>query len=87
MKMKKEFNLKKSEIKKAEAFANKHLGKTDCKVTGWFTNGKIDDVTGFMKVKCEICSNNMNDREECDVDLSICTWDRRRSYAFFCYEY
>lgn len=68
-----------SEIRKAERLANKVTGKTDCRVTGYYTDNKKDDF-GFITVKCEICSNNMEDRED-DVILSICTWDRRRTFA------
>lgn len=77
--MKKEFNLKKSEIKKAEAFANKRTGKTDCRVTGYFVKN-IDKDLGFKEIQLEICSNNMEDRED-DVILQVCMWDRRRSFV------
>lgn len=72
--------LMKSEIKKAERFANKATGRKDCRVTGFFTDNKENDF-GFITVKCEICSNDMEDRED-DVNLSVCTWDRRRTFAW-----
>lgn len=70
--------LLKSEIKKAERYANKVTGKTDCKVTGFFTNNK-EDRFGFITVNCEICSNNM-ETPEGYVKLLVCTWDRRRTF-------
>lgn len=72
-------NLLKSEIKKAEAYANKFLGVNDCKVTGW--SGKIvPDEMGWVIIKCEIC-HNYEVRAEIDVTLYVPLWDRRRTYA------
>lgn len=79
MKKMKEFNtLKKSEIKKAEKMANKLNGRTDCKVTAYGYNGA--DEYGFARVFCEICYN-YEERADEDVQLEICLWDRRRSWA------
>ena len=68
-----------SEIKKAERLANKVTGKTDCRVTNCYTDNKKDN-SGFIKVMCEICSNNMEDPEGY-VRLFVCTWNRRRTFA------
>lgn len=48
-------NLTRGEIKKAEAIANKHFGRKDCKVTGY--SAKCSSVDGFWDVQCEICFN------------------------------
>lgn len=71
-------NLKVSEIKKAESYANKASGKKDCRVTAWYTDSKNE--FGFYQVRCEICSNNMNEREN-DVIIEVCMNDRRRSFC------
>lgn len=68
--------LKPSEIKKVERFAQKRDGK-DSRLTG-YGYSRIPDPLGFIKVKCEICSNNMQDREE-DVILYVFMPDRRKS--------
>lgn len=72
------FELKPSEIRKVEKFANKLSGKKDCRITGYFHSGK-DDME-FVTVKCEICSNDMSERED-DVYLEAFLLDRRRSFA------
>lgn len=74
-------NLKVSEIKKAERFANKNTGKKDCKVTAWYTISK-DDKFGFYQIGCEICSNNMTDRED-DVIIEVFMKDRRMSFCHY----
>lgn len=74
----KEFTLLKSEIKKAERCAL-NRDYTPSKVTGWSCDMKEDDL-GFLTVKCEMCSNNYNTREE-DVTLFVYMPDRRRSFA------
>ena len=72
-------NLKKSEIKKAETFANKFLGTDDCKVTGW--GGCIEPADmGWVTIRCEIC-HNYDERADIDVILNIPLWDRRRTFA------
>lgn len=72
------FELKRSEIKKAEKLANKVTGKKECRVTG-YSLGKEDDL-GYAAVRCEICSNDMSEREP-DIYISACMWDRRKSFA------
>lgn len=78
MKYKKFETLMKSEIKKAEAAANKFYGRTDCKVTGY--SSKPSEVNGFQDVLCEICFN-YEERADHDVFIAVCLWDRRRSFA------
>lgn len=82
--MKKFENLLKSEIRKAEAAANKATGRTDCKVTGYFARETrpfdFDPDAVFMDVRCEICYN-YETRADVDVMLSIPMFDRRRSFA------
>lgn len=70
--------LKKSEIKKAEAAANKYCGRKDCKVTAW--SAKRSEVESFYNVTCEICFN-YEKRANFDVVVSACMWDRRKSWA------
>lgn len=76
--MKKFENLMRSEIKKAEAFATKLNGKST-RMTGWFFDGSVDEL-GFADIRCEMCSNNMNDRED-DVIVHVFMHDRRRSFV------
>lgn len=76
--MKKFEGLLKSEIKKAEAAANKFFGCNDCKVTGYFHNGA--DEWGNVTVICEICFN-YEERADHDVAVSVIGMDRRRSFA------
>lgn len=68
-----------SEIKKAERCANKALKADNCKVTGYYHDGKIDEL-GFVLVKCEIC-HDYEERATVDVELNIFMPDRRRSWA------
>ena len=75
----KDFNLMKSEIKKAERFANKVTGKTNCKVTEYYTNNKKNN-SGFIKVKCRIFSNN-GKIPEGYITLLVCTRDRRKTFV------
>lgn len=75
----KEFNgLLKSEIKKAEAAANKFYGRKDCKVTscGW---GEVDGL-GNVTVSCEICFGYEEPADH-SVIVSVIGMDRRRSFA------
>lgn len=58
--MKKFEGLLKSEITTINKFAQKRDGK-DSKISGYSYSG--EDEFGFVKVKCEICSNNGKDRE------------------------
>lgn len=73
-----EFNLMRSEIKKAERFAKKRDGK-DSRVTGYSCRA-VPDELGFVDVRCEICSEDMSVREE-DVVLCVFMPDRRRSFV------
>ena len=68
-----------SEIKKAERCANKALKADNCKVTGYYHDGKIDEL-GVVLVKCEIC-HDYEERATVDVELNIFMPDRRRSWA------
>lgn len=75
--MKKFEGLLRSEIKKVEKFAQKRDGK-DSRLTGYYYNETPDEF-GFVTVKCEICSNDMRDRER-DVTIFVYIPDRRRSF-------
>lgn len=70
--------LLKSEIKKINKFVQKRDNK-DSRITGYGYNSTPDEL-GFIEVKCEICSNNMNDREE-DIIFEVFMPDRRRSFV------
>lgn len=59
--MKKFDGLLKSEIKRVEKFAQKRDGK-DSRLTGYGYH-ETEGTIGFITVKCEICSNDMRDRE------------------------
>lgn len=72
-------NLMKSEIKKAESYANKVTGKTDCKVTEYYTDNK-ENKAGFIKVICRLRSDN-GKTSEGYVKLLVCTWDRRKTFV------
>ena len=79
--MKKEFKgLLKSEIKKAEAAANKYSGRKDCKVTGYSAIKSNIDCGTWYDVKCEICFD-YEERAYFDVNLYVFMDDRRRSWA------
>lgn len=71
--------LLKSEIKKAVKKANEANMCNDCTVTGYYTDGKIDEF-GFLKVECEIC-HNYESRAKHDVILEVFMPDRRSSFA------
>ena len=73
-------SMKKSEIKKAEAAANKFFGRKDCKVTGYSAKLSTTDAGTWYDVTCEICFN-YEERAECDVVVSAFMDDRRRSFA------
>lgn len=74
----KEFKeLLKSEIKKINAYVRKR-DNTDSQITGYSYSG-VDEM-GFVEVKCEICSNNMNDRMD-DITFMVFMPDRRRSFV------
>lgn len=79
--------LLKSEIKKAEKAANKALGVTDCKVTGYSSRVTrpvdFDPEYVVVEVECEICHSYEN-RAEVDVHLSIPMYDRRKTDAIAC---
>lgn len=77
--------LRAGEIKKIERFVQKRDGR-DSHVTGYGYNS-VPDEMGFVKVRCEICSNDMEIRER-DVIMYIYVPDRRRSFictALSCY--
>lgn len=75
--MKKFEGLLRSEIKKVEKFAQKRDGK-DSRLTGYGYH-ETEGAMGFIAVKCEICSNDMRDRER-DVTIFVYVPDRRRSF-------
>lgn len=66
-----------SEIKKAERLACKLTGKTDCKVSGYFTAGAKGD---FQTFECEILSDGCKERE-LNIYIEAFIPDRRRSWA------
>lgn len=77
--MKKFDGLLRSEIKKVEKFAQKRDGK-DSRLTGYgCCYHETEGAIGFITVKCEICSNDMRDRER-DVTLFVYVPDRRKSF-------
>ena len=82
--MKKFERLLKSEIKKAEAAANKATGTKNCKVTGYswkvVNPFDFDQNAEFVEVICEIC-HDYERRADVDVRLDIPMIDRRRSTA------
>lgn len=69
--------LLRSEIKKVESFAKKR-DRRDSRITGYGYH-EAKDAEGFLVVKCEICSNDMKDRED-DVSIFVYIPDRRRSF-------
>lgn len=71
--------MKKSEIKKAEAAANKYFDRKDCKVTGYFA--KRAEVGNYYDVQCEICFGYDGPRAPHDVLVAAFMLDRRRSFA------
>lgn len=75
--MKKFDGLLKSEIKKVEKFAQKRDGK-DSRLTGYGYH-ETEGASSYITVKCEICSNDMRDRER-DVVVFVYVPDRRRSF-------
>lgn len=66
-----------SEIKKAERLARKLTGKHDCKVSGYFTSGALNE---FQTFECEILSNGGEDRE-LNIYIEAFIPDRRRSWV------
>ena len=79
--MKKFETLLKSEIKKAEAAANRFYGRKDCKVTGYSAKRSSIEYGTWYKVRCEICFGYDGDRADNDVTLYVFMDDRRRSFA------
>ena len=75
--MKKFEGLLRSEIKKVEKFAQKRDGR-DSRLTGYGYH-QTEGARDYITVKCEICSNDMRDRER-DVVLFVYVPDRRRSF-------
>lgn len=73
----KEFNLMKSEIKKAERFAAKESGVT-CFLAAWGYDG-VDDL-GWADVLCEM-DGIKNGEYVNTIHLCVCMSDRRRSYV------
>lgn len=67
---------KRGEIRKAERLACKLTGKMDCRVTGYYTEGANGD---FQTFQCEICSNDMEDRED---DIYGIVLDKERLNAY-----
>ena len=76
--MKKFESLLKSEVKKIEKFAQKRDGK-DSRITGYSAKSTPNEW-GFVDVYCEICSNDMTEREA-DVHFIVYMNDRRRSFV------
>lgn len=70
-------NLLRSEVRRVERFAQRRDGK-DSRLTGYSSSTCVDDM-GFVKVRCEICSNDMTNRED-DVVMYVFLPDRRRSF-------
>lgn len=75
--------MKKSEIKKAEAAANRYFGRKDCKVTGYFARPALDSTPGleWYDIECEICFGYGGERAPHDVLVFAAMYDRRRSFA------
>ena len=65
------------ELAKVERFAQKRDG-TDSRVTGYSYKVTPDECR-FVTVTCEICSHDMEQRED-DVVLCVFMPDRRRSF-------
>lgn len=82
--MKKFEGLLKSEIRRAEAAANKATGTKNCKVTGysWKIVRPFDFAPNveFVEAVCEIC-HDYDCRADVDVRIDIPISDRRRSSA------
>lgn len=76
--MKKFEGLLRGEIKKVESFAQKRDGK-DSRITGYGYH-ETEGARDYIAVKCEICSNDMRDREH-DVILYVFVPDRRKSFV------
>ena len=77
MKTTKDFNLKASEIKKAERFAAKASGKT-CFLAAMSYSGV--DVFGWEDVLCEMDSTESSEYVN-TIHLCVYMNDRRRSYV------
>lgn len=73
----KEFDLMKSEIKKAERFAAKESGVA-CFLAAWGYDG-VDDL-GWADVLCEM-DGTKNGKYVNTLHLCVCMSDRRRSYV------
>lgn len=71
-------SLLKSEITKINKFVQKRDGR-DSRISGYSYCSKPDDM-GYVKVTCEICSNNYSERED-DVYIYVYMPDRRRSFV------
>lgn len=79
MKSEKRFEgLLRSEIKKVNAYVRKRDGR-DSQITGYSYCQEPDEL-GFVRVRCEICSDDMNDRED-DAFLYVFMKDRRMSFV------
>lgn len=72
------FKLLKSEVKKAEAAANKFFGRNDCKVCSYAE--RLDESGLFYDVECEICYDYKEPAPH-GVIVHACMFDRRRSFA------
>ena len=71
-------NLMKSEINKVQRYASARDGQKTI-VSAWWTEKK-DDFTGFVTVGCEILTADCSERLD-NVYISVCVWDRRRSFV------
>ena len=67
-----------SEVKKVNRFVQKRDGR-DSQITGYSCN-TVPDELNFIRVKCEICSNDMTERED-DAFLYVYMTDRRMSFV------
>lgn len=76
--MKKFESMLKSEIKKINKAAQQR-DNTDSVITG-YSSYRYPDELGYIKVTCEICSNNMETRMD-DLTFFVYLPDRRRSFV------
>ena len=83
--MKKFEGLLKSEIKKAERFANKITGFNDCKLTAYSSKVThpfdFDKDCEFVEIDCEIC-RDYEEPIDTLIHLSIPMLNRRKTFAW-----
>ena len=74
-------HLTKSEEKKITKYAQERDSEARI-ITAYWTEerSECDVFTGFINVGCEICDKGITKRAE-NVYISICLWDRRRSFV------